>query len=188
MTTSHLALIENILKEEDFATFLMPISEDNLFERLFVSLGQDDKSRDFTLQIHFINDVTNALGVDDDPEDAFILQFFLLLPYNIPHNKVNEASRVILTLNRILPVGAFGLSEDDGLAYFQYNLACEERTVSEKVIKEVVSIIGFFSSEFSARIEQVAEGKITREALIQELAQAGIQFPSLRAMAQEPNS
>lgn len=186
MTTSHLSLLNNILKEEDFATFLMPVSEDNLFERLFVSLGQDDKSRDFTLQIHFINDVTNALGVDDDPEDAFILQFFLLLPYTIAKNQINEVSRVILTLNRILPVGSFGLSEDDGLAYFQYNLTCAERTVDEKVLKEVVSIIGFFSSEFSVRIEQAAEGKITRDALIQELAQAGIQFPSLSAMAQEP--
>ncbi len=177
--TSALSGIQTILDDEDFATYLMPISEDNLFERLFIGLGQDSQSRDLTLQIHFINDITNALGVDDDAADAYILQFFLLLPFTLNKTYMSEIARVVLTLNRILPIGAFGISEDDGMAYFQYNLICAEHKVDDKVLVEAVSIIGFFVSEFAPRIDQVSEGKISYEALIQELSHSGIDFPPL---------
>ena len=180
MSDTPLQSIEAVLKEENFATKHIPVSKDHPFEQLYVSLGQDEQKRPYIIQMHFVNDVTNALGGQDEPSDAYILQLFIVFPFLVEIDQKDSVARLLTTLSRILPVGAFGMSDEDGTPFYQYNLACKERAVDEKVLLEVVSIMGFFSSEFGKQIEEVASGKKTREALLSELAEAGISFPPIQ--------
>ncbi len=174
-----LALIRDLLEEEDFSTELVQQSEGQPFERLLVSLGADDKHRPFTLQMHFVNDVTGALGGFDDPEDIFLLECFLPFPFQAKPEYQTETARVLLALNRLLPIGAMGMSEPDGTVYIQYNLACLTRATDEKVLLEVVGMMGFFTGEFGPKIEAIGDGSLSRETYLADLANAGIQLPPL---------
>jgi hypothetical protein len=179
MSDSPLGIIEQLLKREDFGTRLLEKSEERPFELLFVGVGEDAKKRGYTMQIHYVNDVANAVGGHDTPDDAYILQFFLVFPFLIKREHRADVSRAILAINRILPVGAFGLSEQEGTPYYQYNLASSARLRDKKVLLEIMSIMGFFTSEFSPKFEAIGDGQITCDALFAELAKGGIVFPPI---------
>lgn len=176
---SPLAVIEQALIEEKFATRLLEKDSERPFDLLFTGIGEDEKKRGYTVQIHFVNDVTNAVGAVDEPEDAYLLQFFLVFPYLVEQSKKAEVGRAMLAINRILPIGAFGMSDEEGTPYYQYNLACPERAVSKKVLLEVLSIMGFFTSEFSPKFEAISEGQDTFESLVETLSKGGIVFPPI---------
>ncbi|GAB4276756.1 MAG TPA: hypothetical protein DIU37_02630 [Opitutae bacterium] len=176
---SPLAVIEQTLKEEKFATRLLEKDNERPFDLLFAGIGEDEKKRGYTVQLHFVNDVTNAVGGADEPEDAYLLQFFLVFPYLIEASKKAEVARAMLAINRILPIGAFGMSEQEGTPYYQYNLACADRSVDGTVLLEILSIMGFFTSEFSPKFEAISEGTDTFDSLIEALSKGGIVFPPI---------
>lgn len=179
MSDSPLGIIEQLLKDEDFGTRLLEKSEERPFELLFVGVGEDAKKRGYTMQIHYVNDVASAVGGQDQPDDAYILQFFLVFPFLINPEQRGPVGRAILAINRILPVGAFGFSEQEGTPYYQYNLASSDRLKDKKVLLEIMSIMGFFTSEFSPKFEAISEGSTTCDAMFEELAKGGIVFPPI---------
>ncbi len=167
MSDSPLGIIEQLLKDEDFGTRLLEKSEERPFELLFVGVGEDAKKRGYTMQVHYVNDVASAVGGQDQPDDAYILQFFLVFPFLVDQEQLGPVGRAILAINRILPVGAFGLSEQEGTPYYQYNLASSERLKDKKVLLEIMSIMGFFTCEFSTNFEAISKGEMTYEAMLE---------------------
>ncbi|HQU08708.1 MAG TPA: hypothetical protein PLV25_01965 [Opitutales bacterium] len=178
---SPLTRLESLLQDEDFTTHLESVTPEHPVEQLFVALGQDDKGRSHTVTIHYVNDVTNALGGTDAPEDAIILQFFLPLPYECKPEHMDAFARMALVVNRLLPVGAFGITDPEGMAYLQYNLATGNRNVEAKVICEVLGMMAFFTNEFGPKIEAVGLGELSRDQYVEELASGGIDLPGLKA-------
>ena len=179
---SPLSEMEDILMEEDFQTLYQPVDEENFYEKLHVSLGEDEKGRQFNIQLHFINDVSRAQGGEDEPEDIVLLQMFLLLPYSITDATFMPTARLILMLNRILPLGAFGISEVDGAMYYQNNAGLTDRAMDPDVLVESMRIIGFFVTRFTDLLEEVATGARTFEAAAQALFDQGIQVPPLTGL------
>ncbi len=169
-----LQLIAEFLEEETFDTKIVPPSKEHPFERLLVSLGQDEQERLFTMQLHFVNDITSSMGNVEDPDDIILLECFLLFPFKVEAKYFSEVARLILTVNRLVPVGALGMSEPDGSVYLQYHLSSKDRNIDEKIILEVVNMIGFFTGEFAQKIEAVGNGTLEREAYLNELVQTGI--------------
>lgn len=185
---SPLSEMEDVLMEEDFQTLLQPVDEENFYEKLHVSLGEDERGRQFNVQIHFINDVNRAQGSEDEPEDIVLLQMFLLLPYSITDTTLLPTARLILMLNRILPLGAFGISEVDGAMFYQYNCGLIDRVMDPDVLVESLRMIGFFITKFTDLIEEVATGSRTFEAAAQWLFDQGIQVPPLTGLPSPPRA
>lgn len=172
-----LSKISKILQDDDFATFMPEVSEENPIEQLYVSLGQDSQKRDLILQMLFINDLASKMGMEEEPEDAVLLQCFLAFPVVCKQEHIGEIAKLMVTLNRIIPIGALGTSLKEGTLYYQYVLALETREAPAKVILEVISMIGMFTMEFADKLAAVARGQKTCDNIICELEEAGLTIP-----------
>ena len=102
MEPTPLTVIQRDLQAEDYDARLLGIDDENLYERLFVVFDRDDKGRDCILQLMFINDVLNLSGQPDEPEDIFLLQFSLELPFRVPEASLADVARLLLALSRVL--------------------------------------------------------------------------------------
>ena len=185
--------IAKTLEADDFAVYLNEKSEEVPFDQLFISLGEDEQKRPFVLQMLFVNDLTNIMELEEKEEDAALLQHFLTFPFTASPITVPELSKLVLMLNRIIPIGAFGLDINQGTLYFQYVLASKDREVNKTVILETVSMIGMFVMEFAKKLEAVATGEKCAQEIIKSLEEVGLFIPPLapmpnlsETMAQEP--
>lgn len=176
--------LQAVLTENDYSTTLLPIDDENPYEKLFVSIGDDELGRLFAIQMHFVNDIALVLGGEEESDDAMVLQFFVLMPYIAAAGTFGELARAMIYVNRILPVGTFGFSEPDGGIFFQYNLVQNDRSVPDDVLLEVVQMIATFVVKFTPMIESIAQGNRTADDLKQQLLEEdGITLPPLIAPA-----
>lgn len=190
-----LSRLGDILKKDDFVVHLNEKGPEIPFEQLFVSLGEDAQDRPFILQMLFVNDLAGIMKLEEKAEDATLLQHFLIFPFIANAMTVPELSKLILMLNRIIPLGAFGLDVNRGTPYYQYILAAPDREINQTVALEAVSMIGMFTMEFASKLEAVASGEKKAQDVIKELEEIGLFIPPLAPMpnlketvAKEPES
>lgn len=178
-----LNFIAEVLDEGDFPVVYQEAGEQSPVEQVFVPFEHEKEALSSSLQILFINDLVKTLGIDQEEEEdeVQLLQFFLLCPFQCTADTVREVALFILALNRILPVGAFGLSQKEGTIYFQYVLALEDQgdALDPDLILEVVSMINMFVLEFIENISLVAKGEKTSDALLKEMEEKGMALPPL---------
>lgn len=178
MNQTPLTVIQQDLLADEFDARLMEIDDENPVERLFVVFDQDEKGRDQILQLVFINDMLNLSDQPDEPDDMFLLQFTLELPFRVQESALAEVARLLLALNRVIPVGALGLAEPERQVYFNYVLSCSDREVEDVVAANIVGIVEFYIPSFAVLIEAVAEGSRTREDVIKQLTEEQVLPPS----------
>ncbi len=186
-----LNFIAEVLEDADFPVVFQEKNENSPVEQVFIPLEHDKEELSGALQILFINDLTKTLGVteeDEDEDDVQLLQFFMLCPFQCKAETCSEVALLILALNRILPIGAFGMSQKEHTIYFQYVLALEDQedAVNPMVILEVVSMISMFVIEFIESIALVAKGEKTADALLEEMEAKGMVLPPL-GFPQQPS-
>ena len=186
MEPTPLTLIQQDLLAEEFDARLLGIDDKNFYERLFVVFDPDDKGRDQILQIMFINDLLNLSGQADEPEDMFLLQFTLELPFRVPEAAAAEVARLLLALNRVLPVGALGMTEPEGTVYFNYALSNADRRVEDVVTANTVGLIEFYIPGFAKLIEAVADGSRKRQDVIKQLIEEQV-MPPPSPVRDDPN-
>jgi hypothetical protein len=178
-----LRLIQEVVEDLEYETEYLAPEEQIPYERLHVLLGIDRENRASKLQLHFINDVALAVSGAEDLEethDAVLLQFMLLFPGRVDAGYFGALAEYLLQLNRILPVGAFGISQPDGTVYYQYILALPEREVDENVLIEVIQMIDFFVGRFRLNIDRVSRGVATAAVVLDELRGEGLAPPPLQ--------
>ena len=171
--------MQEVIEDHDYSVTHSPPGEGAPFERLHVLLGVDSGERPLSLQLYFINDAELAVGGgenQDDTLDAILLQFALLFPTPVAAGNSPGVMEYLMHINRILPVGAFGVSPPDGIIYYQYNLALPEHDVDENVLIEVVQMSDFFVNRFLENIGKVSVGILTAESALQQMRDEGL-FP-----------
>lgn len=174
------ALLEPLEEFEYFADH-QPAGDESLFERLYISLNVDDAQpdREYGVEVFFINDVTEAFGAVEEEEDAVIAQFMLLLPFRIQVEGYLEVMRFCNLVNRMLPLGAFGLSEQDEAVFLRYCLAAESRTIPHDVLLEVVSAMEYACRAYAPQFEALSTGARKYDDVVREIEEAGQQLPSV---------
>ena len=118
MEPTPLTIIQQDLLADEYDARLLGIDDENSYKRLFVVFDRDDKGRDQILQPMFINDVLNLSGQPDEPKNMHLLQFALEPPFQVPEASLPEVAPLLLTLNRVLPIGTLGLTEPERRVYF----------------------------------------------------------------------
>lgn len=176
-----LNFIAEVLDEGDFPVVYQEAGDQSPVEQVFVPFEHDREELSATLQILFINDLTKTLGVEEEEDEIQLLQFFILFPFQCREETVREVALFILALNRILPIGSFGLSQKECTIYYQYVLALEDQgdALDPDLILEVVSMINMFVLEFIENISLVAKGEKTAEALLKDMEDKGMTLPPL---------
>lgn len=179
-TMSPLEALIAPLEEFEYFADHQPVGDESLFERLYISLHVDEESpREYGVEIFFINDVTEAFGDQEEEEDAIIAQFMLILPFRIRIEGYLEVMRFCNLVNRMLPIGAFGLSEQDEAVFFRYCLATESRAIPHDVLLEVISAIEYACRVYALQFEALSIGARKYDDIVREIEEAGNQLPSV---------
>lgn len=178
-TKSPLAALLEPLEDLEYYADLQPVEQDGLYEKLYLALDVDEDrpELEYGLEIFFINDVLEAFSAEDEAEDAVITQFMLVLPFRFPVESFVEVMRLCNLVNRLLPLGAFGLSEDDDAVYLRYCLATESRAVAPEVVIEVVQALEFACREYGPHFEGVALGRSTSGDFRAKFEESGHRIP-----------
>ena len=182
---SPLTLLKEPLEDLEYSVVHESVNSENLVEKLFISLeieGQPAK-RQFIIELFFVNDVLEAFAgpteEDDDGDETIMAQFNLVLPVSIPTQSYGDIMRVINLINRLTPLGAFGLSEDDGAIYLRYSLAAESREIPEALLLQVVSAFEYLSLEYTPIFEAMVEGTSSAQEFIDSFEKSGNPIPSV---------
>jgi putative sensory transduction regulator len=180
-TLSPLQTLVAPLEELEYFCDHRPVGNETPYESLYISLNVDEErpERAYGLEMFFLNDLAESLGDEEQEEDAIIAQFMLVLPFPIPVEAYLDVMRYCGLVNRLMPVGAFGLSEDDGAVYLRHCLATADRIIPEIVLIEVVTALEYACKEYGAQFEELSTGKKTYEDHVARFDEAGLPIPSV---------
>lgn len=201
---SPLVNIKEFLSDvEAFTTKHLLPDEEYPYERLVINVGSDEAGRDYSASIYFIDnsDFDDDEDADDDADEAdaeesedsedddgeieddiLFLQFFMELPIEIDAKHEDALAHWLLTLNGILPAGAFNIarSKEGSSIYYLYNWACQDDDIDPLVFMELLSIMTFFCQEFATLTEAIALGKKTLKDGHKALVEQGLYSPGMQ--------
>jgi hypothetical protein len=180
-TETPLSLLKDALEDLEYTVFHERVGADSVMEKLFISLEIEGQpaERQFVIEVFFINDVLQAFGGEDADDDAIMSQFTIVLPVVIPPSAFLEINRFCALVNRLAPLGAFGLSEPDQAVYLRYCLATESRDMPDTVVIQVVSVFEYLCREYLPQFESICDGSLTVDAFMAAFEKTGHAIPSV---------
>jgi hypothetical protein len=116
-------------------------------DQLFVALTPDNRGRVLHLQVMFLPDM-----------EPPVLQFYVGLPYLLGDDVLDPLSRFLCAVNVTLPVGQFGLIEDQRLLYFRQNQPVVVSPLDFDVFGWSVTMVQFVVGHLGPILEAVAGG------------------------------
>lgn len=127
--------------------------------QLFVALEPDARDRPRVLELVFM------------PErELHYLQYFAVLPLAVEPSRAGDLARTILMVNAQLPIGGYGLKEEDGFAYFRVVVPCPPEPLNPEREHVTVSMIDYILRQTSGVLELVAGGEGTLDDARRSLA------------------
>ncbi|HHN93370.1 MAG TPA: hypothetical protein ENK17_01255 [Anaerolineae bacterium] len=163
MAQSYLQAIAYALDTLGFEAQALPLEVDGKqTEHLVVHLLTDDRGRDVFAQLLFLSNLEEVIGPAveeiEDGEGMDLLQVYAALPFDYEAEAVPHLARLMLAMNRYLPINGFGLDEELGILFCRHVLFCPGGDVDVRVLVEVLDSMAFFIEEYGGVLEPVANG------------------------------
>ncbi|MEC0230490.1 YbjN domain-containing protein [Paenibacillus alba] len=160
---AQLGLLKDILDETGLATNLLEKSEAIPLHVLMAGFQEDKKGRERFLHFSF-------LPLNDEEIGAIqLLQIYSTLPFHLKEGRRGEVASVLLEINTRLPIGHFGINEQNELHYrYVYSIPATSTFESEEVL-EILSLFVYMCDMFAEHVELVASGEAGAEQVIQAL-------------------
>ena len=166
--------LAGVLQQLGLPAMLIPASDESPVEQLLVSIDEatpPDQDSRYVLQMFFPSDVAEAArlaaGQPPNEDETAILQFMMSLGMQVPPDRQLEVYRLMSLFNRMLPVGALDLTEED-VVYLRYALLADTKTdITIPQVVEVLELLGFFVPHMAPAIAAVLSGEQTREQAIE---------------------
>lgn len=177
--TPPLQIIAEALADENYASEYLPANDNRPIDMLLVSLTGENSSEPVILELTFTNDLLLKAGVEENIDDAMILQFLVRYRFSFAKESAAELALLLMALNRVLPVGAFGLSEDVGTVYLQYALFLPSRMVDQDVLGTIVAGIDSLATDLIEPIQAVGGGQRNAQEALQQLQEQGLIIPPM---------
>lgn len=175
--TAELSDIERIaqfIASGGFEVFVHNRGERGEIEEGLASLGEDAKGRRYVLQIFFISDLAEAIGLDQDEDlETAILQFYMVLPFEIDDTATQEAVRMAHLVSKVMPVGHVAVDEMQGVFVLSYRLVMPDREPAPEIIQDVVGMIGFGLAAYGQALDEAGTGRTTAAEFSAGLATHG---------------
>ncbi len=172
---SPLHTLSEILSLLGFAVQFLPADTQNKLDQLFIGLDQDAQEgrHSYILQLFFMEDILKAMQPDLEVEEAprSSLQMVLKLPVafqSLKENQELEGLRLIILLNKLLPVGNFGLEGENNEVYFRYVLMGDSQNFNGRLIIEVIEQIRFFIQRMAPLFEACVQSEKTALQVLDE--------------------
>ncbi|TXK75902.1 YbjN domain-containing protein [Paenibacillus sp. N3.4] len=161
---AQLGLLKEILDETGLATNLLEKSDAIPLHVLIAGFQEDKKGRERFLHFSF-------LPLNDDEIGAIqLLQIYSTLPFHLQEGSRDATAAVLLAVNTRLPIGHFGINEQNELHYrYVYSISAARSFESEEVL-ETLSLFVYMCDMFAEHVELVASGEAGAEQVIQALS------------------
>jgi hypothetical protein len=169
---------EQIEREDYPFEFLPANGADRPVDLLLVSLGEES-GVSLVIEMIFVNDLLLTMGIPEEYDDAMVLQFLLRLPIAFEPGAAPELALFLATLSRVMPAGAFGLSEEDGTVYHQYALHLPTRAAETEVLVSVIAGTHALLRILLPEIKEVAAGTLKRQEALKRLSGKGVNIPGM---------
>lgn len=173
-TQTPLARLQEILAMLDFVSQLLPVGTETPFEQVLVALDQDtpdDQPSEYVMQIFFAEDVMRASGLTEvEAASSSTLQFMLELPVDcsgLSAERLLETYSALNLFTQIMPLGNLGLNADKQI-YFRYGHVGESQNMNASLISELITMFGYFLTQFGPLLGDFVGSQQSVEALMQE--------------------
>jgi hypothetical protein len=155
--------IEAALRSQGIQTYRAPAG--SAIEQLGISLAADRQQRARQLWI------TPLPGLEEQlAEGLSLLQFLVELPFKSVQPAEADLAGLLLALNNLLPLGAFGWRQADEVILYRCVLVLgPDATSNSQVALETVLLTSYLVDQFSGLIESVALGRKTLAQALREL-------------------
>lgn len=177
---------ENLYTLLDYMKFdacHLNVSDDNPIEQVIVAIGEksaidfDNPDEEYqnehtVIQMMFVSDIQKEA---DNSDEMYLFQFFSKLPLEekISLQKQLNLSRLLMSMNNLLPVGSFGIDINKEI-YYRYTIICEKRELNYETIFNALEMIDFFLRKFKGKIYSFLEGKEIIGDLIDNIEKGNI--------------
>jgi hypothetical protein len=160
---AQLGFLKDILDETGLATNLLEKSEAIPLHVLMTGFQEDKKGRERFLHFSF-------LPLNDDEIGAIqLLQIYSTLPFHLQEGSRDAVASVLLEINTRLPIGHFGINEQNELHYrYVYSISASSTFESEEVL-EILSLFVYMCDMFAEHVELVSSGEASAEQVVQSL-------------------
>ncbi len=177
-TETPFSRLAGVLNALEMPALLLPVNAENPVEMLLVSVDEpplaEGQETRFVFQLFFAGDmVAQALNeggaVDPDDSDSVILQFIMRLPIDQTPVDLLGLYQLLSILNRMLPIGAFDLNEDNQV-YLRYGLLAESKAgLTLPQVVEVLDLLRFFVLRMTPGIAALSKGEQRLEQVLPEI-------------------
>jgi len=160
---AQLGYLQEILDESGLATNLLEKSEAIPLHVLIAGFQADKKGRDRFLHFSF-------LPLNDEEVEAIqLLQMYSTFPFQLQAGRRQELAALFLEVNTRLPIGHFGINDQDELHYrYVYSISAAKSFERDEVL-ETLSFFIYMCDMFADAVEAVAGGEASAEQVIQSL-------------------
>ncbi|MBD0379440.1 YbjN domain-containing protein [Paenibacillus sedimenti] len=158
-----LKLLKDILDETGLPTNLLEKSEAIPLHVLMAGFQEDKKGRDRFLHFSF-------LPLDEEETAAIhLLQIYSTLPFHLKEERRDAAAAVLLEINTRLPIGHFGINEQNELHYrYVYSVSAANLFDSEEIL-DILSLFVYMCDMFAEPVELVASGEADAGEVLQSI-------------------
>jgi hypothetical protein len=140
----------------------IPRSDKLPCDSFFVALGEDYQKRPLILNIRIFEQ-------ESPQEGKFIfLNYLITYPFGVHQPAFPDIARLILTLNKILPVPGFGLSEMDRMIFYHYTQLSVNGKIDPEVILAQIAMIVHYVNVHAKAFEAVATRQKTLQQVLEE--------------------
>ena len=162
--------IAEILKPDAWQARIADV-EDGAQGPLIVSLEADSLGRERAIFIELL-----PRDPGDARDAAEIIGFSYVHPYAFTRPEmIPDLIRVLLFLNRLLPLGAHNFCEESPGIYFTYSLLVDDiAKIPENAVRDTVGLIDEITSNHGSIIEQVIRGQTDSDDVIEEVRHMGL--------------
>jgi hypothetical protein len=144
----------------DISSEYFPEAKDMKVEHLLLPLNTK-VTPSLKIQLHYLNDLDKARGIEDDDDELLLLQFFVEIPWKVPDDKALSVVLVFLRLNGLIPFGNFGIT-DEGL-FFRFVYPSRERVKNNGLIVMILDSISRYVSAIVPNLSELLNEKKTAE-------------------------
>lgn len=167
VSTSPLFLLEQILLGVGYEARLVTGEELDGAELLLVALGLDSRNREMVMEVNLLQEPEPPEPEEPFPHPALV-QMTLYLPFEVQADRHLEVCYLATWLSRMMPLGAFGFTPEEGL-YFRYSLLSPTLDVEPAVLVEALDISTYFVQQGAIFLEQLATGYRDLPTLMKEV-------------------
>lgn len=165
--------IQKTLEEYDFQVKVQERTEEVPIDQLFIYLGEDEQNRPLVLHLrifkqHFQHEPTDNPETEVSFHELHFLNFFIALPFSVKEESFGELARLVLMINKVCAIPAFGLSEVDKMVYYQCTHLCEEEEMNPDLLLTMIALIMQQIETQLQTFEEVSTGKKTLKSVIEE--------------------